>query len=213
MNLHDQKLQAYLEAHSGTEPDYLAHLNRETHLKVQQPRMLSGHYQGRLLSMLSKLIRPKTVLDIGTYTGYSALCLAEGLAEGGIVHTIDRNPETVKMAKAHAADSPYAGKIQFHEGEALPFISGTDKKFDLVFIDAKKEEYLEYYKLVFDKLNPGGVILTDNVLWSGMVVDDAFSGKATEALREFNDFVQNDERVDKVMLPIRDGLYMIRKHD
>ena len=211
MNLHDKTLQAYLESHSGEEPDYLAKLNRETHLKAMYPRMLSGHFQGRMLSMISKLVQPKAVLDIGTYTGYSALCLAEGLAEGGMVYTVDRNPETLKMAKAHVDETPLADTIHFHQGEALPYISGSDKRFDLVFIDAKKEEYLEYYTTVFDKLNPGGVILTDNVLWSGMVVDPSFTGKSTEALREFNDFVQADERVDKVMLPLRDGLYLIRK--
>ncbi len=207
------ELSDYAEAHSSPEPAHLAELNRETHLKILQPRMLSGHLQGRVLSMISHMIRPSLVLEIGTYTGYSAICLAEGLSEGGKLHTIEKNEELQPIAEAYFRKSGNHTAIHMHIGEALPIIRKMSGPFDLVFIDADKENYLPYYHAVFDKLPKGGFILADNVLWSGKVLQtkDVHEDPDAEALKAFNTFVQNDQRVENVLMPIRDGLMLLRK--
>ena len=202
----------YTEEHSSPESDLLHRLNRETHLKVMQPRMLSGHLQGRILSMISKLIRPKCILEIGTYTGYSALCLAEGLAEAGILHTIDNNPERDALVKRYIAEAGMEGKIIPHVGNAAELIRQLNYTFDLVFIDADKSNYSLYYDMVIDRVNEGGIIITDNVLWSGKVVEPV-NPKDTDtiALLEFNRKLVHDPRIEVVLLPIRDGLSLARK--
>jgi predicted O-methyltransferase YrrM len=202
----------YTEEHSSPESDLLHRLNRETHLKVMQPRMLSGHLQGRILSMISKLIRPKCILEIGTYTGYSALCLAEGLAEAGVLHTIDNNPERDALVKRYIAEAEMEGKIIPHVGNAAEVIRQLNDTFDLVFIDADKINYSLYYDLVIDRVNEGGIILTDNVLWSGKVVEPVNPKDSdTIALLEFNRKLLHDPRIEVVLLPIRDGLSLARK--
>ena len=214
MELIAPELDDYVCRHSSAEPALLSELNRETHLRVLQPRMLSGHFQGRLLSMLSKMIRPQRILEIGTYTGYSALCLAEGLLEDGELITIDVNEELEQMVRAYIARSEFRAKIDYRIGDAMTLVPGLDESFDLVFIDADKQNYLNYYRLVFDKLRPGGYIFTDNVLWSGKVLDGIKANdKETRAIREYNDFVKNDPKVETILLPIRDGIMITRKKD
>lgn len=210
MELLTEGLQAYLEQHMDAEPQLLAHINRETHLKVPMPRMLSGYYQGRLLSMFSKLQSPKRILEIGTYTGYSTICLAEGLAEGGIIHTIDINEELEDRVREYFKRSGFEDKINYHIGNALDIIGGLNEIFDLIFIDADKKNNGNYYDLVFDKVRKGGVILVDNVLWSGKVLSGK-NDKDTIQIRDFNEKIANDKRVEKLILPIRDGLFIIRK--
>ena len=175
--------------------------------------MLSGHLQGRLLSMLSHMIRPKAILEIGTYTGYSAICFAEGLAEGGKLHTIDINDELESLVKKYILKSGFENKIFTHYGDAALIIPTLNEKFDLVFIDADKINYSVYFKLVFDKVRTGGFIIADNVLWSGKILDDSGkSDKDTQALKDFNDMIRNDDRVEKVLVPVRDGLMVVRKY-
>ena len=182
-------------------------LTRETHLKVLMPRMITGHYQGRVLSMISRLVRPRKVLEIGTYTGYSALCLAEGLLSDGRLHTIDKNEELFELQRRYFDRSPYGKQITQHTGRALELIPGMDEVFDLVFIDADKEEYPDYFEMVLPKVRPGGLILLDNVLWSGKVLGPVDKkDKATRVLVEFNKKLGEDPRVRSVILPIRDGL-------
>ncbi|MDT0686127.1 O-methyltransferase [Autumnicola psychrophila] len=212
MNFLPDKIDNYIIANSQKEPEFLAKLNRETNQKILQPRMLSGHYQGRLLSMLSKIIRPKTILEIGTFTGYSALCLAEGLAENGTIHTIDVNEELYDFQKKYFEASDYSNNIQQYLGDALEIIPQINKKFDLVFIDADKPNYPAYFDLIINKMNPGGVILSDNVLWSGKVVEELKSDdESTKALLMYNEMLANDTRVETIILPIRDGLTLTRK--
>ncbi len=213
MDFIQEDIQAYCNSHSSSEPDYLQKLSRYTHAKVLQPRMLSGHFQGRLLAMISKLIQPKHILEIGTYTGYSALCLAEGLAPGGKLLTIDVNPELEPVIHEHIELANMQDRIQFIVGDAYQIIRTLPQSFDLVFIDADKQNYSKYFDLVIDKLNPGGVILADNVLWSGKIVDDKSreKDKDTIALHAFNEKVSKDERLEAVLLPIRDGIMMLRK--
>lgn len=212
MEFIDQRLDEYVCAHSSNEPEFLQGLNRKTHLEVLQPRMLSGHFQGRFLSMVSKMIRPIHILEIGTYTGYSALCLAEGLVEGGKLTTIDCNEELEDFVKGQFDASGQGEKINFLMGDAQALIPTLIESFDLVFIDADKENYLMYYNLIFDKIPSGGYILADNVLWSGKVIDEANNNdRDTQALKMFNEAIQNDERVENVLLPLRDGLMLIRK--
>jgi len=212
MEFIDQRLDEYVCAHSSKEPEFLQGLNRKTHLEVLQPRMLSGHFQGRFLSMVSKMIRPIHILEIGTYTGYSALCLAEGLVEGGKLTTIDCNEELEDFVKGQFDASGQGEKINFLMGDAQALIPTLIESFDLVFIDADKENYLMYYNLIFDKIPSGGYILADNVLWSGKVIDEANNNdRDTQALKMFNEAIQNDERVENVLLPLRDGLMLIRK--
>ncbi|MCB0497851.1 MAG: class I SAM-dependent methyltransferase [Cyclobacteriaceae bacterium] len=212
MEFIDEQLAKYVEEHTQPESDLLRKINRETHLEVLRPRMLSGHLQGRVLSMFSKMIQPKQVLEIGTYTGYSALCIAEGLAAGGKIITIDKNEELEERVKKYFSESPYKGQIDFRVGDALAIIPELKEDFDLVFIDADKANYLNYFNLVIDRLHSGGYIIADNVLWSGKVVEPLEDDDVdTRALLEFNKAVQNDNRVENVLFPIRDGLMVIRK--
>jgi predicted O-methyltransferase YrrM len=196
--------------HSPEQP-LLQQINRETHLHVLKPQMLSGAGQGVLLSMFSKMLRPKRILEIGTYTGYSAICLAEGLAEGGILITIDRNEELETRVRQNFEKAKLTYCIDFRIGKALDIIPKLEGLFDLIFIDADKGNYLNYYQLAIDKLRPGGLIITDNVLWYGKVADPAIQDKQTTAIRAFNEYVQADERVDNVLLPYRDGLMLAYK--
>jgi caffeoyl-CoA O-methyltransferase len=211
MHFISQELENYIEQHSEKEPELLAALNKETYQKVLLPRMLSGHFQGRVLSMLSKLIRPVNVLEIGTYTGYSALCLCEGMQENGMLHTIDIKEELVDFQRKHFDKSPWGNQIVQHLGEALDIIPTLDMQFDLVFIDADKENYINYFELIVPKMNKGGIILSDNVLWSGKVLEPLQKNDlSTKILLDYNQLLKNDPRVETVLLPIRDGLTVSR---
>lgn len=202
-------LETYITANSEPEPGLLQELTRETHLKVLMPRMITGHYQGRVLSLLSTLLRPQNILEIGTYTGYSALCLAEGLPPEGHLITIDKNDELAEIQRRYFDRSPYREQITRLTGLALEVIPGIDKTFDLVFIDADKTEYPQYFEMVLPKVRAGGVILLDNVLWSGKVVEPiAPKDQTTPVLLDFNKKLSTDARVRTVVLPIRDGLTM-----
>jgi predicted O-methyltransferase YrrM len=206
------EIEEYVLKHSEKEPELLQELNHETWEKVLIPRMLSGHLQGRVLSMLSHMIQPKTILEIGTYTGYSAICFAEGLQDGGEIHTIDINEELELMVNKYIEKSKLKDTIFNHIGDALKIIPTLNKTFDLVFIDADKPNYSNYYDLVFDKVNTGGYIIADNVLWSGKVVKPIDKQDAdTIALKAYSEKVTKDERVQNVLFPIRDGLMVIRK--
>jgi len=213
MEFIDARLSEYAEKHSSAEPDLLKRLNRDTHAHVLSPRMLSGHLQGRFLSMISHLKRPARILEIGTYTGYSAICLAEGLSENGELHTIDVNEELESRTRAYFDASPLGKHIIYHIGHALEIIPRLSGPFDIVFIDADKENYSRYYDLVADRMSPGGLIIADNVLWSGKVVDPTALTKdtTTRLLDEFNQKVAKDSRMETVLVPIRDGLLMARK--
>ena len=211
MHFISQELEDYIEQHSENEPELLAALNKETYQKVLLPRMLSGHFQGRVLSMLSKLIRPKNILEIGTYTGYSALCLCEGMQQNGILHTIDIKEELVDFQRKYFDKSPWGNQIVQHLGEATTIIPSIEIQFDLVFIDADKENYLNYFELILPKMNKGGIILSDNVLWSGKVLEPLQPNDlSTSVLKEYNQLLKNDVRVETVLLPIRDGLTVTR---
>lgn len=203
----------YVEAHSGQESELLAQLRRETHQKILIPRMLSGAYQGRLLSFISHLLNPKTILEVGTYTAYSAICLAEGMQENGELHTLDINEEIDWIRKKYIDASGNRDRIKCHYGNAVEIIPQLGlKDIDLVFIDADKHNYPKYYELCLPLMRKGGVILIDNVLWSGKVLEEADENDAdTKALQYLNDLIQNDDRVEKVMLPVRDGLYLVKK--
>jgi len=213
MHFLPEKIDDYVVAHSEDEPELLQQLTRETYQKILQPRMLSGHYQGRVLSMISKLVNPKCILEIGTYTGYSALCLAEGMQPNGELHTIDINEELVDFQRTYFNKSGYGKQIHQHLGNALEVIPNLNKTFDLVFIDADKENYTNYFHLIIERLNTGGIILSDNVLWSGKILDKTFKKEdtSTPALIEYNTLLKTDNRIDTVMLPIRDGLTISRK--
>jgi len=212
MEFIEEELARYVEEHSQPESELLKKINRETHLEVLRPRMLSGHLQGRVLSMLSKMIRPKSVLEIGTYTGYSALCIAEGLAEGGKIITIDKNEELEARVRQYVKESPYGQQIELRIGDALEILPTLEEDFDLVFIDADKANYLNYFNLVIDRLHSGAYLIADNVLWSGKVIEQVEEGDVdTHALIEFNKAMQHDNRVENVLFPIRDGLMVIRK--
>ena len=204
------ELQNYSELHTTEESALLKKINRDTHSMVMKPRMLSGHMQGRFLSLISKMIKPKTILEIGTYTGYSALCLAEGLTYDGTIITIDVNEELENRVRGYFNESAYKNQIDFKIGNAKQIIPELPGPFDLVFIDADKANYAAYYDLVIDKIQSGGFILADNVLWSGKVID-AKPDKDTLTILAFNDKVHNDARVENVLLPIRDGITLIRK--
>ena len=211
MHFLSEDLENYITNHSESEPELLRALARETHLKVIQPRMITGHYQGRVLSMLSKLIRPKNILEIGTYTGYSALCLAEGLHPEGQLHTIEINEELEDMQRRYFNQSPYGSMIIQHIGNALELVPSLEMEFDLVFIDAGKTDYDAHFENAIIKVRPGGTILSDNVLWSGKVVSAAApSDKATQALQAYNRKLMQDPRVETVILPVRDGLTLSR---
>lgn len=214
MEIVNEEIEKYIEQHTSPESDLLSRVNRETHLYELMPRMLSGHVQGRFLAMMSKMIRPQYILEIGTYTGYSAICLAEGLQPEGELHTIDVNAELLEKNKAYFAEAGMGEKIIPHIGNALeiiPALSAID--FDLVFIDADKANYGHYFDLVIDKLKPGSFILADNVLWSGKVLGRGPKkiDKDTQALIDFNQKVQNDSRVENVIVPMRDGISVMRK--
>ena len=210
MDIIDQNIQQYAEQHTTAESPLLKQLNRHTHANVMMPRMLSGHLQGRLLAMISQMIKPDNILEIGTYTGYSALCLAEGLKPDGKLITIDVNEELEPLLKKYFADAGVNDRIDLRIGNATSIIPSLDVKFDLVFIDADKENYSRYFDLVIDKLNLNGFILADNVLWSGKVLQPN-ADKDTRAIVEFNKKVQEDPRVENVLLPVRDGIMLIRK--
>ena len=205
-----EKIENYAAKFTQNESEILSELNRETWAKVMIPRMLSGHMQGRILSMLSKMIQPTTIVEIGTYTGYSALCLAEGLSENGTLHTIDINEEYIAFADKYFQKSTHKNKIKQHIGNAIDILPEIKEKIQLVFIDADKENYSNYYNLVFDKLEVGGYIIADNVLWSGKVVEDKMD-EETKALVDYSKLVHQDKRVENVLLPVRDGLMICRK--
>ena len=211
MDFIPKNISTYSEAHTTQESQVLIDLNRETNAKILMPRMLSGHLQGRILSMFSSMLRPKRILEIGTYTGYSAICLSEGLAEGGLLHTIDINEELLPMVKKYFTKAGCDGKIRMHTGDALEIIPTLEEIFDLVFIDADKKNYSAYFDLVFSMVRKGGIIIADNVLWSGKVLDEA--GKMdvdTKAIADFNNKIIADERIEKVLFPVRDGLMVMR---
>ncbi len=211
MEFLDPLLEKYVCEHTANESDLLKKINRETHLEVLQPRMLSGHFQGRVLSMFSKMIRPDRILEIGTYTGYSALCLAEGLTPNGKLVTIDINEELAPRVRSYFAASEFSEQIDYKIGAAMELIPTSNEKWDIVFIDADKHNYINYYHLVFPMVNVGGYIIADNVLWSGKVIDSSHNDKDTQLLREYNRLNHEDERVEEVLFPIRDGLMVSRK--
>ena len=206
-----QGLADYANAHSTVASSLLQRIERETHLEVLQPRMLSGPFQGRLLSLISKLVQPKRILEIGTYTGYSALCLAEGLTKEGKIITLDVNEELHKRVQGYFNASDYSEQIDYRIGDALDLIPALNETWDLVFIDADKKNYLNYYDLVVDRVRSGGLILADNVLWSGKVIDEKAQDKETVLLRQYNERINHDERVENILLPIRDGIMVARK--
>lgn len=211
MHFIPEALDTYVLNHTEKEPELLEKLTRETYQKILQPRMLSGPYQGRVLSMLSKLISPKHILEIGTYTGYSALCLAEGMKKEGSLHTIDINEELEDFQRKYFDLSPYGHQIFQHIGNATEIIPSLNIKFDLVFIDADKPNYPKYFELIIDKMNPSGIILSDNVLWSGKVIEEvAKDDLSTNALLAYNKLLVEDKRIETVLLPIRDGLTISR---
>ena len=211
MDFIPKQIDDYVVKHSENEPEILQELSRETWQKIMVPRMLSGHFQGRILSMISKLVHPKNILEIGTYTGYSALCMAEGMQENGTLHTIDKNEELFDFQKKYFDKSDYKSQIKQYLGNALDIIPTIDAKFDLVFIDADKSNYSNYFHTIINKMNKGGVILSDNVLWSGKVIEEIKSKDLdTPALIEYNKLMKEDPRIETVLLPVRDGLTISR---
>lgn len=210
MSLIQDDMQDLLLNYCEPENELLKKIDRETNLKVLMPRMLSGHYQGRVLSMLSKMISPKRILEIGTFTGYATLCLAEGLPADGLIYTLDINEELEDMVRGHFAESEFDAQIKYIIGDATQTVTQLEETFDLIFIDADKKNNGTYYDLVFDRLRPGGLIIVDNVLWSGKVLN-AQQDKDTKNISTFNDKVAADKRVEKLILPVRDGLFIIRK--
>ncbi len=210
MDFIDPRLSDYSAAHSSPESSLLKKINRDTHANVLKPRMLSGHLQGRVLSMISHMIKPTNILEIGTYTGYSAICLSEGLRPGGKLITIDKNEELETKLRSFFEEAKLSNVIELRIGNALKIIPTIDKQFELVFIDADKENYSNYFDLVIDKVPAGGYILADNVLWSGKVIEEKVD-KDTRAILDFNDKVHNDPRVENVLLPFRDGVMIMRK--
>ncbi len=210
MSLINEDMQQLLLRYCEPERELLKKIDRETNLKVLMPRMLSGHYQGRVLSMLSKLISPSRILEIGTFTGYATLCLAEGLSKDGQIYTLDINEELEDMVRANFAESEYDGKINYIIGDANHTLNKLDEIFDMVFIDADKKNNGNYYDMVFERVRPGGLIIVDNVLWSGKVLN-ANQDKDTKNITNFNDKISADDRVEKLILPVRDGLFIIRK--
>jgi predicted O-methyltransferase YrrM len=212
MNFLAPDLDKYVVDHTEIEPKELARLNRKTWIEILNPRMIAGHFQGRVLSMLSHMIKPTQVLEIGTFTGYSAICWGEGLTENGEIHTIDINEELQDLASEFVTKSGLEEKVHFHIGNAIDIIPTIKNEWDIVFLDADKSNYTNYYNLVFENVKKGGYIIADNVLWNGKVIDkSAFSEIDTQAILAFNEMVQKDERVQNVLFPIRDGLMVIRK--
>lgn len=211
MHFLSEELENYAAQHTEDEPLLLQELNKRTHLNVLQPRMISGHFQGRFLSLLSKMVQPCTILEIGTYTGYATLCLAEGLHPEGVLHTIDIKEELTDLQREFFDRSGYGSQIVQHLGKAADIIPSLNTTFDLVFIDADKQNYAHYFDLVIEKMNRGGIILSDNVLWSGKVVEEVkHNDKHTQALMAYNQKIKDDPRVETVLLPIRDGITLSR---
>ena len=207
-----EALDQYIADHSDSESDYLKALYRATHVKLLRPRMASGHIQGRILKMLTSMIRPRTILEIGTYSGYSALCLAEGLEEGGMLHTFEINDEQEDFTRPWLENSPFADKIKFYIGDALELVPNLNATFDMAFIDGDKRRYIAYYEMTLEHLSQGGYILADNTLWDGHVLDSHKNNDwQTIGIKAFNSYIANDKRVEKVILPLRDGLTLIRK--
>jgi predicted O-methyltransferase YrrM len=208
----NENIESYCEEHTTNESELLYRLNRETNLKILRPRMLSGQLQGRFLAMISKMMKPENILEIGTYTGYSALCLAEGLPKNGELHTIEVENELEDIITKYFSLSAHKNQLHLHIGNALEIIPVLNKTWDLVFLDAEKTEYLQYYEMVLPHVRKGGLILADNVLWSGKVAEEVAENDAeTKAIMAFNDFIQKDFRVENVLLPIRDGVLVIEK--
>ena len=213
INFIDDNILNYSISKSEKESKLLNDLYRETYLKVLNPRMISGHYQGRILSLISKIISPKKILEIGTYTGYSAICLCEGMDKDGILHTIDNNKELVEIQNKYFKKANLTNKIVQHSGDAKNIIPSIDEEFDIVFIDADKESYPEYYDLIINKVRSGGIIIADNILWSGKVLEKVEKDdQATKSIIEFNNKIIEDDRVKNIVLPIRDGLNIVRKN-
>ena len=212
MDFLDPQIEAYAEKHTSQESELLYKVNRETHMKVLNPRMLSGHLQGQMLRMISMMIQPQYILEVGTYTGYSALCMLDGLRPDGELHTIDVDEELADRSQAYFDEASNGGRIKAHLGEAKELLKELKRPWDLVFLDADKANYSNYYDLVFDQVRPGGYIMADNVLWSGKVIQELNPDDAdTIGLIEFNQKIQNDERVENILLPLRDGLMIARK--
>ncbi len=212
MNANDELLEQYIRNHIDDEGEYLRALYRDTHVKLLRPRMASGHLQGRMLKMLVHMIQPKTILEIGTYSGYSAICMAEGLAEGGKLYTFEINDEQEDFTRPWLENSPYADKINLYIGDALKLVPDMDIKFDLVFIDGDKRRYPDYYHMALNKISDGGYIIADNTLWDGHVIKETNNNdQQTTGIKKFNDYVAKDTRVEKVILPFRDGLTIIKK--
>lgn len=208
----NSKLENYIYNIIDAEDPLLYELNRETHVKLVHPRMVTGHWQGQMLQMLSRMMHPRSILEIGTFTGYSALCFAKGLAPEGHIHTIEVNDEIVDIPLKYFKKAGLEDKITLYVGDALEIIPTLNHTFDLVFIDGEKSEYIQYYNAVFDKVEPGGYILADNILWSGKVVQEVEKGDYfTRGILEFNEYLKNDKRVEKTILPLRDGTMLIRK--
>lgn len=208
---HYENLNEYIEAHSSPEGEYLYRLYRATNVEILNPHMASGHIQGRLLKLLVKMIHPRNILEIGTYTGYSAICMAEGLESDGKLYTFEIDDELEDFTRKWIEGSPVGDKIIFTIGSALEIVPTLNTKFDLVFIDGNKREYIEYYEMAMKHLNDGGWILADNTLWDGHVIDPAYKDSQTNGVRAFNEYIRNDKRVEEVILPLRDGLTIIRK--
>ncbi|MDD5572145.1 MAG: O-methyltransferase [Bacteroidales bacterium] len=211
MNI-DPALEKYILDHTEPETEVLKELSRQTHVHIYHPRMLSGHLQGKVLKMLCRMIKPVNVLEIGTYTGYSAICMAEGIPENGKIHTIEINDELEEFVKPFIKKAGFENKIKLYYGDALEIIPSMKLKFDLVFVDGDKKQYTEYYNLVFDMVNKGGYIIADNVLWDGKVLEDpGKTDEQTRGIMKFNELVQNDPRVENALFPIRDGIMVMRK--
>ena len=210
MDFISEKLAEYLSQNSDKEPEILSKLNKETHQKILQPRMLSGHIQGRFLSLISKIKSPLHILEIGTYTGYGTLCLTEGLATNGKIFTIDRNEELINIQNKYFEESGNRDKIVQLTGNAVDILMDLNENFDLIFIDADKENYIKYFEIVSKKLNPNGIIISDNVLWSGKVVEESDNDEETDTLKKFNKLLSKDERFETIILPLRDGLSISR---
>jgi len=213
INFIDDNILNYSISKSEKESKLLNDLYRETYLKVLNPKMISGHYQGRILSLISKIISPKKILEIGTYTGYSAICLCEGMDKDGVLHTIDNNKELVEIQNKYFKKANLKNKIVQHSGDAKNIIPSIDEEFDIVFIDADKESYPEYYDLIINKVRSGGIIIADNILWSGKILEKIKKDdQATKSIIEFNNKIIKDDRVKNIILPIRDGLNIVRKN-
>ena len=210
MDFISEKIAEYLSQNSDKEPEILSKLNKETHQKILQPRMLSGHIQGRFLSLISKIKSPLHILEIGTYTGYGTLCLAEGLATNGKIFTIDKNEELINIQNKYFEESGNRDRIVQLTGNAIDILINLDENFDLIFIDADKENYIKYFEIVSEKLNPNGIIISDNVLWSGKVVEESDNDQETDTLKKFNKLLSKDERFETIILPLRDGLSISR---